>query len=70
MSQQHENSIVSVISGSFFTMYNYITFSVGAEITHVFVVGVVGGAGGYFGKFLIHKTVLIFKHLIHKTNLK
>ena len=68
MAQPHENSIVSVISGSFFTMYNYITFAVGAEITHVFVVGVVGGAGGYFGKFLIHKTVHFFKFLINKIN--
>lgn len=68
MSQQHENSIISIISGSFFGMYNYITFTVGAEITHVFVVGVVGGAGGYFGKFIIHKTVHFFKFLINKTN--
>lgn len=62
MQHSQENNFIAIVSGSLFSMYEYATAIVNTEISHVFIVGIVGGAGGYFGKFLIHKTVEFCKN--------
>lgn len=57
MPHNQETNFIAIISGSLFSIYEYTTAIVNAEISHVFIIGIVGGAGGYVGKFLIHKTV-------------
>lgn len=57
MPHNQETNFTAIISGSLFSIYEYTTSIVNTEISHVFIIGIVGGAGGYVGKFLIQKTV-------------
>ena len=51
----YSNSFIAIISGSILGIYNYFVTSGGLEIVHVFVFGLLGGAGGYIGKLIIQK---------------
>lgn len=61
------NNFVSIMSGSFLAMVNYISsnpinIGVGSfEVFKVFAMGVVGGFGGYVGKALVQKVVIAYK---------
>lgn len=58
----HENNnLLSIASGSFFGIYTYLENGMG-EHFHVLIVGILGGAGGYIGKYLIHKVVQFCKN--------
>jgi hypothetical protein len=59
----HENNnLLSIASGSFLGIYSYVQNGMNSEHIHVLIVGIVGGAGGYIGKYLIHKVVQFCKN--------
>jgi len=62
------NNLLSITSGIFLSVSNYLaivpSLPPGKETIHVLAVGIIGGAGGYLGKFLIQQTVQLFKKLI------
>jgi hypothetical protein len=59
----HENNnLLSIASGSGLGIYTYLQNGMYSEHFHVLIVGILGGAGGYIGKFIIHKVVQFCKN--------
>lgn len=64
----HHNNFTAIIFGSATGMFNYIvsnhniTFN-SMEIFKVFIMGVIGGTGGYIGKIAIHEIAVKIKRL-------
>ena len=62
------NNLLSISSGICLSVSNYLSIvpnlPLEKEAIHVLAVGVIGGAGGYLGKFLIQQAVQLFKKLI------
>lgn len=59
----HENNnLLSIASGSSLGIYTYLQSSMNSEHLHVLIVGIIGGAGGYIGKYIIHKAVQLIKN--------
>lgn len=57
----HENNnLLSIASGSALGLYTYIQSGISSEHLNVFIVGILGGAGGYIGKYLIHQIVQFY----------
>jgi hypothetical protein len=58
----HEkDNLLSILSGSTLGIYSYLQNGMSGENLHVLIVGILGGAGGYIGKYIIHKVVQFFK---------
>jgi hypothetical protein len=67
-SMHHHNNFIAIIFGSATGMFNYIMSNPNVTINameffKVFLMGVIGGTGGYIGKIVIHQIAMKFKRL-------
>lgn len=62
----HHNNFIAIIFGSATGMFNYIISNPNVtvnsmEFFKVFIMGVIGGCGGYIGKLLVHQIAVKIK---------
>lgn len=61
----HHGNFYSIVTGALFGVLNAIlsiSAGTGIEVLKVFVFGIVGGIGGWFGRLIIQKIVKIIKN--------